>query len=281
MTTAPPARFRPRKALGQHFLADNLVLNQVVAAADIAAGDVVLEVGPGLGSLTRRLVERGAQVIAVEIDPALAAALAARLGNPSNLVVVEGDARTIDLASLVGPERPYKVVANLPYYAANPIIRRFLESSPKPRLMVVMVQEEVARSMVAGPGKMNLLSVAIQYYAVPSLVATVPPRAFRPPPKVASAILRLDLRPSPAVEAVDEVAFFNVVRAGFSAPRKQLRNSLSLGLRASPAAVGSLLETLGLDGSRRPATLSLEEWALILHGWERVDQVGSPSLRQD
>lgn len=281
MTTAPPARFRPRKGLGQHFLTDNLVLDQVVAAADIAAGDVVLEVGPGLGSLTRRLMERGAQVCAVEIDPDLAAALAARLGNPSNLAVVEGDARTIDLASLVGAERPYKVVANLPYYAANPIIRRFLESIPKPRLMVVMVQEEVARSMVAGQGKMDLLSVAIQYYAVPSLVATVPPQAFRPPPKVASAILRLDLRPGPAVEAVDEVAFFNVVRAGFSAPRKQLRNSLSLGLGASPASVGSLLETIGLDGSRRPATLSLEEWALVLHELERVDQVGSSSLRQD
>ena len=109
----------------------------------------------------------------------------------------------------------------------------------------------------------------------------MPPQAFRPPPKVASAILRLDLRPSPPVEAVDEDAFFNVVRAGFWAPRKQLRNSLSRGLGASPAAVGSLLETLGMDGSRRPATLSLEEWALILHGWERVDQLGSPSLRQD
>ena len=281
VTTAISAKVRARKALGQHFLIDNSILNRIAAAAALTLEDVVLEVGSGLGSLTRRLVQQAGRVVAVEMDSALAASLSERLGTPANLTVVEADARTVDIASLVGKETPYKVVANLPYYAANPIIRRFLELEPKPLLMVVMVQREVAQSMVASPGETGILSVAVQYYAVPSLVCNVPPRAFRPPPKVTSSVVKLRLRESPAVAVADPEAFFTLVRAGFSASRKQLRNSLGHGLGISGEEAGQLLASVGVDGKRRAETLSLEEWARTYYAWEERNRVGSPGFRQN
>ena len=254
--------------MGQHYLVDTVVLGRILAAAELTEDDVVLEVGPGLGSLTRGLVERVARVIAVEMDAHLAASLATRLGHPANLTTVEADARTMDIGALVGNDPGYKVVANLPYYAANPIVRRLLEAEPKPALMVFMVQQEVARVMVAEPGRMGLLSVATQYYARSSLVCNVPPEAFRPPPKVTSAVVRLEPRSQPAVAVADPEAFFALVRAGFSAPRKQLRNSLSHGLGVPGAVVGQLLEALDLDGRRRAETLTLDEWAALYQSWE-------------
>ena len=270
MTASSPQRFRARKSLGQHHLVDAEVLDRILAAAELTQDDVVLEVGPGLGMLTRGLVDRVSRVVAVEMDARLAASLPSRLGHPANLITVEGDARTMDIGSLVGGEPGYKVVANLPYYAANPIVRRLLEAEPKPGLMVFMVQQEVAQVMVAEPGRMGILSVATQFYAQPSLVCDVPPAAFRPPPKVTSAVVRLEIRPQPAVAVAvpDPDAFFALVRAGFSAPRKQLRNSLSQGLRVPAAAVGELLAGLDLDGSRRPETLTLDEWVTVYRGWE-------------
>ena len=202
-----------------------------------------------------------------------------RLGNPANLTVVETDARNVSLVSLVWPDVSFKVVGNLPYYAANPIVRSLLESRPQPRLIVVMLQQEVAKGMAAVPGEMTLLSVATQYYAVPRLVCNVPPRAFRPPPKVTSALLRLDIRDRPAVDVADPESFFALVRAGFSAPRKQLTNSLSHGLGVPSSAVKQVLDVLGLDGSRRPATLSLDDWAAIHHAWERTRGIESPRIR--
>ena len=269
------ARPRPRKSLGQHFLTDGRILNRIVAAAGLTPEDLVVEVGPGHGALTRRLVEKAGQVLAIEMDEVLAAELPPRLGNPPNLTTVQADARTVDFLPLIGPDPRYRVVANLPYYAANPIIRRFLESKPRPELMVVMVQQEVAQSMLAKPGKMSILSVATQFYAVPRLVCNVPPRAFRPPPNVTSSVVRLDLRPSPALEVAGPQAFFALVRAGFAAPRKQFRNSLSQGLGVPPADVGALLEDIELDGRRRPETLSMEEWGRVYEAWERRGAVGS------
>ena len=250
-----------------------------MAAAAIGPDDIVLEVGAGKGALTRRLVERGATVVAVELDPQLAATLHDRLGNPCNLTVVEGDARKLEPASLVPPDSSYKVVGNLPYYAANPIVRRFLEACPPPLSIVVTLQEEVARNITASPGKMGILSVAVQYYASAKLICTVPPRAFRPPPKVTSAVVRLDVLVSPAVNVADREAFFSVVKSGFSAPRKQLRNSLAQGLGVPGATVGQLLSQLGMDGSRRPATLSLDEWSSVYSAWEGLSENGSPGLR--
>ena len=271
---------KPRKALGQHFLADNRVLSRIVNAAAISPDDLVLEVGAGRGALTRRLVDRGAQVIAIELDPHLAATLPDSLGNPANLTVVEGDARKVDPRCLTPAGSKYKVVGNLPYYAASPILRRFLEACHRPLSMVLTLQEEVARNIVAAPGKMGFLSVAVQYYAAARLVCTVPPKAFRPPPKVTSAVVRLDLLSTPAVDVADKGAFFAVVKSGFAAPRKQLRNSLAQGLGVSAEAVGLLLNRLGMDGSRRPATLSLDEWCSIYSAWEGRSEIGSPGIRQ-
>ena len=286
IVSSPPAS-KPRKSLGQHFLVDDRILDRILAAADLTAEDVALEIGPGRGALTRRLLSQAAQVVAVELDDNLAAALPGRLGNPPNLTVVAADARTVDIGSLVGGgvnqergDRPaYKVVANLPYYAANPIIRRFLESEWRPRLMVLMLQREVADSMTAVPGKMSLLSVATQYYATPRPVCAVPPGAFRPVPKVTSAVVRLDLRERPAVAVSDTEAFFDLVRAGFSAPRKQLRNSLSHGLGLPGGTVGELLDAGGVDGRRRAETLAIEEWAAVYTAWEAWRRELTPEHR--
>ena len=260
-------RFRTRKSLGQHFLVSGRILDRIVSAADLSVDDHVVEIGPGSGVLTRLLIERSGRVTAVEMDPELAAALPSRLGNPLGLTTLQADARTVDLESLSPPETPYKVVANLPYYAANPIVRRFLECSHKPSLMVITVQEEVARAMAAAPGQMTLLSVAVQLFAEPKFICTVPPEAFRPPPKVTSAVIRLDLRDRTAVEAADIDDFFTVVRAGFSSPRKQLRNSLSHGLSVEAPVADQLLEAALLDGTRRPATLTLADWAGLHRAW--------------
>jgi len=279
MVVSIPGRVRRRKALAQHFLIDRHILNRIVTAAQLAPEDVVLEIGPGLGSLTRRLLPRVARVAAVELDATLADSLPQRLGHPSNLTAVAADARTVSIAALVGEGAAYKVVANLPYYAANPIVRRFLEAEPRPRLLVVMVQQEVAHSMTAAPGDMTMLSVATQYYAMPSLVCAVPPSAFRPPPKVTSAVVRLEPRPVPPVEVDNPAAFFGMVRAGFAAPRKQLRNSLSQGLATSTAEVEQCLASAELDGRRRAETLSLEEWGRLYRAWTQRRTGGSPGLR--
>ena len=257
----------PRKSLGQHFLADSRIVGRILAAAELAPDDVVVEIGPGHGVLTRKLVEQVGRVIAIELDGRLAAALPERLGSPANLTCVKGDARLTDLSELVAPETDFKVMANLPYYAANPIVRRLLESAPKPKLMVVMVQQEVAKNMVASPGDMGILSVATQFYAQAKIVCSVPPRSFRPPPKVTSAVVRLDIRERPAVDIDSPEAFFAVVRAGFSAPRKQIRNSLSHGLGISTAEVTPLLVGSGIDGKRRAETLDLQEWAELYRNW--------------
>ena len=278
MTAALAPRPNPRKALGQHFLSDNRIVAQIIAAADLGPQDIVVEVGPGRGVLTRRLVQSAGRVIAVEKDPQLAASLAARLSNPPNLVTAEDDARTADIATLVGPGAAYKVVANLPYYAANPIIRRFLESEPKPDIAVVMVQREVAQSMAAAPGSMSILSLAVQFYARPRIVCQVPPRAFHPPPKVSSSVVRLDVLSQPALEVKDPQGFFDFVRAGFSAPRKQLRNSLSQGLRASGELAGEILASANVDARRRAETLALEEWGQLYQAWLALDGQQDTSL---
>ena len=266
-TIPRPTKHRARKSLGQHFLVDPRAANRIVAAADLAAGDTVVEIGPGNGVLTRRLVERAGQVVAVELDHRLAAELPARLGMPENLEVRQGDAREVAIEDLVGLDNPYKMIANLPYYAASPIIRRFLESDTPPTLMVVMVQREVGEAMTAKPGAMTLLSVATQFYAEALVVTHVPGRSFRPPPKVSSTVVKLKVRSTPAVTVGDVVSFFDLVRAGFAAPRKQLRNSLAQGTGAPAEAVSATLDDAGIDETRRPATLTISEWGELDAVW--------------
>ena len=241
--------------------------NRIVAAAEPVGTDVVLEIGSGAGVLTRRLVEQAGRVVAVELDQRLAEGLPERLGYPSNLEVRHGDAREVDVDELVGPGTPYKMVANLPYYAAAPIVRRFLEGVRSPTSMVVMVQREVADVMNAKAGEFTLLSVATQFYAEPSVVVQVPPRSFRPPPKVSSTVLKLAVRPEPAAAVADAGQFFALVRAGFSAPRKQLRNSLMQGTGAASETVVAALSAAGIDPQRRPGTLGIVEWAALEANW--------------
>jgi len=259
----------PRR-LGQHFLKDASVAARVVAAAEPAPDDTVVEIGPGRGALTRRLAGQVARLVLVELDPVLAAQLRDRYAGDRSVEVMEADARLLDPAQVAGLcGGPYKVIGNLPYYAATPIIRRFLESAHPPRLMVAMVQREVAREMTATPGDMGLLSVAVELYARVRKVCNVPPRAFAPPPKVHSTVVRLDVLGSPALELDSIEGFFVVVRAGFSAPRKQLRNSLANGLRVSAGEARTLLSEAGIDATRRPATLSLAEWGVLYRAWEQ------------
>ena len=255
----PPPR--ANKALGQHFLVDARVRRRILSAADLSPGDVVVEIGPGRGFLTSSLVQQAGKVVAVELDEGLAERLSDSYSDQPNLQVVAADAREVDIGALVG-QSDYKVVANLPYYAANPILRRFLEAERKPSMIVVMLQREVAEVVAAEPGRMGLLSVAVQVYGRPRIVCGVPPRAFRPTPGVASAVVRIDLYPEPAAPEVGE-GFFRLVRAGFSAPRKQIRNSLSLGLQASPGAVDAMLLAASIEPRRRAQTVTIEEWGRL------------------
>lgn len=211
--------------------------------------------------LTEALAERANRVIAVELDPVLVSRLNDRFAGFSNLTVVQADILETDPEDLLGDSdvlRQYKVVANLPYYIANPAIRLFLEARHKPSRMVVMVQEEVARNIVAGPGQRSMLSLAVQVYSKPSLVCRVSPTSFRPRSKVSSAVVAIDVYPDPLVNDVE--AFFRVAKAGFAAPRKQLHNSLSHGLEMPVEEVKATLDKVGIDGRRRASTLTIEEW---------------------
>jgi len=255
---------RAKKGLGQHFLVDEGVLRHIVSAAEISPNDTVIEVGPGLGILTKELAKQAGQVIAVELDARFVSLLNQTLLPFSNVSLINADVLQVDLVGLVeGQKGGYKVVANLPYYIASPVLRRFLEASPQPRLMVVMVQKEVGEAIVAQPGQMSLLSVSVQFYGKPTIVGYVPAQSFYPPPKVDSVILRIDPYPQPVVEVADVATFFEVVRAGFSAPRKQLHNSLAQGLRIPVREAARLLEISGIDPKRRAETLTLNEWAAV------------------
>ena len=254
---------RARKSLGQHFLADASVLQTIVEAAELSPADTVIEVGPGLGILTAELVRRAGNVVAVELDTKLASLLKRRLASLANLRVINADILKVSPSELLERTSHYKVVANLPYYITSPVLRYFVEASPRPSLMVVMVQKEVGEAIVAGPGKMSLLAVSLQVYSKPRIVLHVPAQCFYPQPKVDSVILRFDLLPEPAVRVADMNGFFDVVRAGFSSPRKQLHNSLAHSLGMKPAEISLLLEKARIDSKRRAETLSLEEWAKL------------------
>ena len=251
---------RAKKSLGQNFLVDRRVRAKIVEAADISPTDTILEVGPGRGFLTKALAERARRVVAVELDDAIIPRLREKFAGCDNVEIIEGDARTVDFNCLVGTATEYKVVANLPYYAATPIVRRFLEAPHKPTTLVVMVQKEVGIEMTAPPGKMGILSVATQVYGRPRIVTSVPPKAFRPQPNVTSAVVRIDTYTEPAIAFGNAERFFTLVRAGFSAPRKQLHNSLKNGLNTSPDEVMTLLQNTGISPTRRAQTLSIAEW---------------------
>jgi len=258
---------RAKKSLGQHFLVNPGALQRILAAAGLRHDDTIIEVGPGLGVLTRGLLAAAHCVIAVEMDHALAEILRQDLGADPHLTIVNGDMLELApqaLLSQANARPPYKVVANLPYNVAAPIIRRFLEAETPPTSLTVLVQREVAQGIIARDGRMSVLAVATQVYAVPSLAGIVRPGSFLPPPKVDSAILHLDVRPQPvAIQRSELPLFFLIVRAGFSAPRKQLFNSLAQGLRIDKALSGAILGDANVSPQRRAETLTIEEWAAI------------------
>lgn len=259
-----------RKALGQHFLTSPRILRRIADAATIAADEVVIEVGAGLGGLTVELAQRARRVLAIELDAALADYLRRRFAG-TNVFVLQGDALAVTpteaLARAGTAGGPYLVVGNLPYSIAQPLLRHFLEAQPPPRRLVVMVQAEVAESIVAGPGELSLLGVSVQLYGEPRLLFRVPPSAFYPPPKVRSAVVRIDVPGRPRAPVEDREAFFRVVRAGFGTKRKQLRNALAHGLRIDPATAAGLLAAAEIDPALRPQDLSLESWAALTRAW--------------
>jgi len=259
--------FKPKKSLGQHFLVDEAVLEHILSAAELGPGDIVVEVGPGLGILTEGLAKQRARVIAVELDSKLVALLKKRLAAFPDVKIVHADILKVTPQRLLQNNlsaselvRGYKVIANLPYYITSPVLRHFLEGESRPSEMVVMVQKEVGEAIAATPGKMSLLSVKTQFYSKPAIISYVPAASFYPPPKVDSVILRMDVYSRPPIEISDVAGFFDIVMHGFSAPRKQLRNSLAHSLGMPPGQVVSLLEKDGIEGKRRAETLSLEEW---------------------
>jgi len=266
---------RPKKSLGQNFLVDETALARIAAAADLAASDTVLEIGPGLGSLTRHLASAARRVVAVELDEAMLPALRQTLQACANVEIVHGDILKYALtASRNGLPPGYKVVANIPYYITSALIRHLLEADVRPSLIVLTVQREVAERICAGPGDMSLLAVSVQFYCAPRLVARIPAGAFYPPPEVDSAVLKLDVFTQPAVAVADTDHFFQVVKAGFSQKRKQLRNSLSAGLHLESRKADELLFRAGIDPKRRAETLTLEEWGALARAVGKTGEGG-------
>jgi len=268
-------QLNPKRSLAQNFLTDQTHLARIAAAAELVATDTVLEIGPGLGSLTQYLAAQAGRVIAVELDDRLIELLREQFRDQPHVQIIHGDILTLDPGQLVqkredtspGPLIPtstsYKVVANLPYYITSAVLRHLLEATVRPTHIVVLVQKEVAERICAQPGDLSLLAVSVQYYAQPSLVHRVPAGAFYPPPKVDSAVLHLAVRSEPAVAGVSPEAFFRVVRAGFSQKRKQLGNTLSAGLHLPKAELVTTLERAGIDPKRRAETLTLAEWGVL------------------
>lgn len=250
---------RAQKSLGQNFLQDPLALEQIVSAAEIQPTDSVLEIGPGLGSLTRYLAVAAKEVVAVELDPNLLPPLQAVLAPYPNVRLIHGDILKLSPKDLI-TEADYMVAANIPYYLTSAVIRHLLENDPKPGRIVLTVQKEVAERISAKPGDMSLLALSVQVYGKPRIAARIPASAFFPAPKVDSAVLCVDIYPAPLIKPELLGTFFKLIRAGFSQKRKTLRNSLSSGLHISPTDAADLLRRANIDPQRRAETLSIEEW---------------------
>jgi 16S rRNA (adenine1518-N6/adenine1519-N6)-dimethyltransferase len=263
--------FTPKKSLGQNFLFDPTILDRIVAAGEVTATDVVLEIGPGAGSLTRCLAETAKQVIAVELDDRLIPILQYTLADHPSAAVVHGDILASSLETLILPNQKseiknqkFKVVANIPYYLTSAIIRHLLESKIKPSLIVLTVQREVAERLCAKPPEMSVLAVSVQVYGEPRIVGVIPASAFYPKPDVDSAIVRIDLfSDSPFADSDATDQFFSIVKAGFSQKRKKLKNALASGLKMKMEEVEEMLNKAGIDSNRRAETLSVEEWKRV------------------
>ncbi|MEA2662557.1 MAG: rRNA (adenine1518-N6/adenine1519-N6)-dimethyltransferase [Chloroflexota bacterium] len=256
---------RAATGIGQHFLVDRSALAAIVDAATITPDDDVLEIGPGPGVLTAALADRARSVTAVEIDARMIAVLHDTVGDRDNVRVVRADALEVDLFSL-GERPPTRIVANLPYQITSPLLIKFLEDPRRPPRIVVLVQQEVARRIVAQPGDVKergFLSVFVQSFADPSIVRRVPARSFRPPPKVDSAIVALRSHATPAFAPLDQHRFLALVSDAFRHRRKQLRSALGFEAGITKDRAGAALRAAGIDPARRPEELSVAEWVAL------------------
>lgn len=249
----------PNKALGQHWLRDRAVLGHIADCAEVAETDTVLEIGPGLGTLTSELLRRADKVLAVEFDAELARKLPAQFPG-KNLEVVQSDILSYDLSRLPAG---YKVAANVPYYITSKIVQLLMTATNKPSIAVLLVQKEVAERLAAQPGDMSILAVSAQLFADVTLGDVVPAELFTPPPKVDSQVVILRTRPTSFLTDVTEKEFFRVVKAGFSAKRKKLRSSLAGGLGIDKQAAEQLLQDAGIDPDNRAENLSLDQWRTL------------------
>lgn len=267
--TTPPQKLlakyhlRPHKGLGQNFLSDDTVLSGIADAAGIPEGAAVLEVGPGLGSLTRHLGERAARVVAVELDHDLVPVLRKELADCPNIEIVEGDILEFSPDAYFS-DGEYYVAANIPYYITSAVIRHLLEGKARPKRLALTVQKEVAERICAAPGKMSLLSLSVQVYGSADIPMVIPAAAFYPEPKIDSAVVRIELYDEPLIPADQLDAFFELAKAGFGQKRKTLRNALSANLHLPPAEAESLLRSAGIDPQRRAETLTISEWSALL-----------------
>ena len=255
------------KKLGQNFLIKRGIVDEIVHAAELTVGEPVLEVGPGIGTLTQGLAQSGADVTAIELDRRLLEVLDTTLASYDNVRIIHGDVLKLDVPTIMN-HKPFKVVANLPYYITTPIIMSLLESKLPIERLVVMVQKEVALRMIAKPGTKDYgaLSAAVQYYTEPDIVLDVPPKSFLPAPAVTSSVIRCVLRDKPPVDVIDEKLFFRVVKAGFAQRRKTFSNTMkTTGLTRD--RIEELLAKANIDGQRRGETFTLQEFADVANAW--------------
>lgn len=256
-----PIMAGPKKSLGQHWLHDRFVLEHIADCADINENDTVLEIGPGLGTLTSELLRRAKKVVAVEFDAELARKLPGQFPG-KNLEVINHDILTFDLTQL---PPGYKVVANVPYYITSKIVHLLMTSSNKPANAVLLVQKEVAQRIAAPAGDMSILAISAQLFAEARLGDIVPAELFTPPPKVDSQVIILETRAAPLISPEEEKKFFRIVKAGFSAKRKKLRSSLSGGLGISKQEVEQLLKTAAISPDSRAEDLTLDQWKQLVN----------------
>lgn len=265
---------QPKRSLAQNFLVDEAHLARIAAAAELTPTDIVLEIGPGLGVLTKHLAAQAGRVVAVELDDRLIAPLNEQFANQPHVSIVHADILNVQPAELISASLAneptsspsykstlsYKVVANLPYYITSAVLRHLLESRPRPQQAVLLMQKEVAERICEAPGNLSLLAVSVQFYATPTIVHRIPAGAFYPRPKVDSAVLHLNVHAQPAVAGMDEQLFFKVARAGFSQKRKQIHNSLRSALQLSKSETTEWLAHAQIDPMRRAETLTIAEW---------------------
>lgn len=268
----------PVKGLGQHFILDKDSLNKMTEAANLTESDLVIEIGAGLGSLTRELSQKAGKVIAIEKDPNLIRILPKINSDLMNVEYLEKNILSLDdsffeekfsnwtgSVKTNGREVPesYKIVSNLPFYITSAIIRQFLEASPKPEVMVIMIQKEVAERIIAGPPSESVLGISVKFYGEPEIVTKVNSNNFWPEPQVDSSILKITPYQAPKWEVKDTEGFFRLVKAGFRQKRKQLKNSLSHGLELSKDEASKILKSADIDPTRRAQTLSVEDWVSL------------------